>query len=89
MKARCKDISLSKLSIVLLVVWMIDDLRHLDDQGPVLSPVPRGDVGEAQAHSELPLLADGGSAVSCSEHVTARHQTAATNLKYGEILGLD
>ena len=43
-----------ELSIVLLVVWMIDDLHHLDDQGLVLSPVPGGDVGKAQPNAELP-----------------------------------
>ena len=74
-----------ELSIVLLVVWMIDDLHHLDDKGLVLPPVPRGEVGEAQPHAELPWCADGCSAVSRGQHVTARHQASATNLKCRDI----
>ena len=68
--------------VCLLVVWMIDDLGHLDDQGPVLPPVPGGDVSEAQPHPELPRRADGGGAVGGRDHVTVRHQAAAANLRY-------
>ena len=60
---------------------MVDDPRHLDDQSLVLSPVPGGDVSEAQPHPELPRRGDGGGAVSSSDHVTRRHKAATANLK--------
>ena len=64
-----------------LIVWMVDDLCHLDDQSLVLSPVPGGDVSEAQPHPELPRRGDGGGAVSSGDHVTGRHKAATANLR--------
>ena len=60
---------------------MVDDPRHLDDQSLVLSPVPEGDVSEAQPHPELPWRGDGGGAVSSGDHVTGGHKASPANLK--------